>query len=78
MEDKVLESGKIGSIGSQSLGWKSGGLEFEVDAAEKFATLGVKVRIDGGQLCDFLASVIPGTVDDAVFALIKAALIAAK
>lgn len=76
MEDKTLESGKIGTIGSQSLAWKSGGLEFEVDVAEKFATVGLKLRVDGGQLCDFLASIIPGTVDDSVFALIKAALIA--
>lgn len=74
MEADIVD-GKIGAVGSYDFEFKGGALVFEVKA-EKIGKASLKVELPAAALIDALAAAIPGKIDDAVFGLIKAALVA--
>lgn len=74
MEAKIV-GGAIGSVGQYDVSFKEGKLVAELKAHEAFFEGGMVVKIDAGQVLDALAAAIPGAIDDAVIALVKAALI---
>lgn len=75
-----LVEGNIGAVGSYDLKFESGKLSFDVNVGWGPAGVSAKlgVSLDGGAICDALAAAIPGTVDDALLGVLKAALQAVK
>lgn len=74
MEGELLQ-GNLGSVGKYDVAFKEGGLVAEVKADMGPANASVMIKLDAAKVIDALAAAIPGTVDDAVFGLIKAALL---
>lgn len=70
--DKDLESGKVGTVGSYDLAFSGGKLVGTVTAEG----VTVAITLDATAVLDALAKAIPGTIDDAIFGVIKAALAA--
>lgn len=70
-----LASGPIGAEASYDVKLVEGKLVIvaKYDGAETDAEL--KVAIDAGLFMDKLAALIPGTIDDAIIAVIKGALL---
>ena len=70
-----LVAGPIGAEASYDVKLEGGKLVIAVkyDGAETDADL--KVALDAGLFMDKLAALIPGTIDDAVIAVIKGALL---
>jgi hypothetical protein len=75
MEDKVLVSGPIGAFGSYELAWKSGCLMFAVNMKVGPIKFNSSVEVDSAEALDEIAKAIPGTIDDAILNIAKAALI---
>ena len=72
MDAPILE-GQIGDAGKYDVTFKTGTLRVEASYASG-VTAGLFVEVSSDAVLDALAKAIPGTVDDAVIALIKAAL----
>ena len=64
----------IGSEGSLDLQFKDGKLVFLVKHNHASGSVSLVVEEDAGYFLDKLAAVIPGQVDDAIFAVLKGAL----
>ena len=73
MEKDILD-GKIGSVGAYDLEFKGGKLMMKVNVSWNGAAAEIGVGLDADGVLDAIAKAIPGTVNDAVFVLIKAAL----
>ncbi len=74
--DKDIAQGGLGSVGKYDVAFKGGQLVLECDAAAVVGSVGVVVKVDAAKVLDALAAAIPGSIDDAVFSVIKAALLA--
>ena len=72
--EKDLVDGKLGELGQYDVEFKGGKLRGELKVAKLGLSAGVVVEIDADQVLDALAKAIPGTIDDAVLGLAKAAL----
>ena len=71
-----IGSGKIGEVGAFSAKIEKGKLVLTIDAAVPSAGAvgSLKLEMDSGIVMDAIAKAIPGQVDDAVIAVMKAAL----
>lgn len=71
-----LVSGPIGNVGSYDLAVKESKLSFKLDAkvAGDAVEAGIVVSVSIVAVIDAIAKAIPGQVDDAIFAVLKAAL----
>lgn len=78
-EDKGLDAeiveGDIGEIGHYDIEFKDGALCVAVDAKHALGSAGIALKLEAGAVLDALAKAIPGQIDDAVFGVIKAALL---
>jgi hypothetical protein len=77
MENKEIVEGKIGTVGEYDLEWKEGKLVFVLRAKDPLgiSSAGLEISLSAEAVLDSLAKAIPGTIDDAIFGLIKAALL---
>ena len=74
MEKEILE-GPIGSVGSYDLAFKGGFLSLTIGAKPGFGVeADMVVKVGADTLIDAMAAAIPGSVDDAIFAVLKQAL----
>lgn len=73
MEAKII-SGPVGGAGKYSVDFKDGNLVAVLEVAEGPFSGNLLAKIDAGQVLDALAKAVPGQLDDAVIAVIKAAL----
>lgn len=76
MEADILD-GKIGAVGGYDLEFKEGKLTFVVDVAAPGGLVSGKLGLglDAGAVLDAIAKAIPGTIDDAIISVAKAALL---
>ena len=72
--DMDLKEGSLGSEGEYSLKLVGGKVVFELAHQSGAVAAGVKAELDPDYFIDKLAEMIPGEVDDAIFAIIKGAL----
>lgn len=70
-----LVKGAVGSVGKYDVAFKEGKLVIEVDAEVGVGTAGLVIKLDAVHVMDALSQAIPGALDDAVFAIIKNALV---
>jgi hypothetical protein len=71
-----LVQGPIGSVGKYDVEFKDGKLIASIDASPTAGvSAGVKVEVDAAVVLDALAKAIPGTIDDALLGIVKAALL---
>jgi hypothetical protein len=75
MEDKILASGPLGAVGSYELAWKSGSLMLTLGVKVGPLKMDSSVGIDSAEALDEIAKAIPGTIDDAIIGVAKAALL---
>jgi hypothetical protein len=73
MEQQIVE-GNIGTVGSYDVDLKDGVLIVEVSAEVPVGQAGLVVKLDACKVLDVIAAKIPGSVADAIFGVIKAAL----
>jgi hypothetical protein len=73
--DAEIAQGPIGSVGKYDVAFKDGQLVVEVDASLGASSAGLIVKVDAAQILDALTAAIPGTIDDAIVGVIKAALL---
>lgn len=74
MEKDIVE-GPIGTVGKYDVEFKGGKLVAKIDAKpSEGVQAGIFVEVEASVVLDALKKAIPGTVDDVVFDLIKAAL----
>lgn len=64
----------LGSEGNIELELKEGKLNLIASHNSKGAGVSLNVSLDSDYFIDKLAAVIPGQIDDAIFAILKAAL----
>lgn len=69
-----IAQGNLGPNAQYDIKFEGGQLVAELDAKLDKSSAGLVVKLDAGQVLDALAKAIPGTLDDAVFGVIKAAL----
>lgn len=72
--DQHIADGKVGSEGGYSVDFKGGNLVALLDVKEGPFQGHVEAKIDSDMVLDAIAKAIPGQIDDAVIAVIKAAL----
>lgn len=75
MEKKDIVEGNLGTVGKYDVEFKEGKLVAEISAEAGPLEAGMVVKLDAGKVIDALAKAIPGQVDDAVFGVLKAALL---
>lgn len=75
MEDKELVQGNIGTVGKYDFSFKEGKFVVEVDATGGPLEGGLVLKLDAGKVLDAIAKAIPGTFDDAIIGVAKAALL---
>lgn len=73
MEGEIAEV-KLGEVGKFDVEFKEGKLVLSLDAGVAYGSAGLVVKVDAAAVLDALAAKIPGTVDDAIIGVIKAAL----
>lgn len=74
METDIVD-GKIGTVGEYDVEFKGGKLVAKVTAKPTAGvSAGVVVEIEADAVLDAIAKAIPGTIDDAVLNIAKAAL----
>lgn len=75
-----LLDGKIGSVGAYELDLVAGKLVVKVNVAapEGVGSVALVLELDGCAVLDVVAKAIPGTIDDALIGVAKAALKAAN
>lgn len=69
-----LADGNLGAVGQYHIKFEAGKLVLAADAALGPAVAKMEIAVDSAKVLDALAAAIPGTIDDAVLSLIKAAL----
>lgn len=69
-----LAEGKIGAEGMFDLELKEGKLVLVADHKAAGSHAKLEVAVDPDYFIDKLAGVIPGTIDDAIFSVLKGAL----
>jgi hypothetical protein len=71
-----IAQGQVGKVGQYDVEFKGGKLVAKIDAkpADGVAA-GVFVEVDAAVVLDALAKAIPGTIDDALLGVAKAALL---
>jgi len=76
MEADILD-GKIGAVGGYDLEFKGGKLAFVVDVAAPGGLVSGKlgIAVDAEAVLDAISKAIPGTIDDALLSVVKAALL---
>jgi hypothetical protein len=74
--DKVLIDGKIGEVGKYEVDIKGGNLIVLASVSASPIDANVVVKVDAGIVLDAIAKAIPGKIDDALLAILKAALLA--
>lgn len=74
MEAHIV-GGALGSVGKYDVAFKGGQLVAEVDVNEGPFVGGLVVKLDAGKVLDALAAAVPGSIDDAVISIVKAALL---
>ncbi len=72
--EKDIVDGKLGEVGAYDLEFKGGKLVAKISAGKAGISGGAFIEIDAEIVLDALAAAIPGTIDDAVLGLVKAAL----
>jgi hypothetical protein len=73
--EKDIAEGQIGTFGKYDVEFKGGFLVAKFEAKAEFGVSSMmEVKIEADALIDSIAKAIPGQVDDAVFAVLKAAL----
>lgn len=77
MSEKEIVQGPLGSVGKYDVSFSGGKLVATVSAAEGPAGINVSLVLDAGQVLDAIAKAIPGTFDDAIISVAKAALLGA-
>lgn len=65
---------KIGTVGSADLAFVQGSLQLTINIQDGALTGSVGAKVDSDVILDAIAKAIPGSVDDAVIAVIKTAL----
>lgn len=75
MEDKEIVQVPIGQVGKFDLKFAGGELVAETDAAVAIGSVGLVMKLDAGAVIDAIKKAIPGTVDDMILDVIKAALL---
>lgn len=77
MEAQILDQ-KLGTVGDIKLELKQGKLVLAVGASEPQGSVAgqVLITVDAIVVLDLIAKAIPGTIDDAVLGVVKAALAA--
>ena len=75
MENKEIAEGAIGSVGKYDVAFKDGAFVVEVDASIAVGSAGMVIKVDSEKVIDALCAAIPGKIDDAIFGVIKAALL---
>lgn len=73
--DTVIAQGNVGTVGSYEVEFKAGKLNVTGVINESPVAVNVALSLDAGAVLDALARAIPGTIDDSIIAVIKAALI---
>jgi hypothetical protein len=74
--EKDIVDGKIGNVGSYDVEFKDGKLKAQVAASPaEGVSAGAFIEIDAAMVLDALAKAIPGTIDDALLGVAKAALL---
>ena len=73
--EKDIVDGKIGAVGAYDLEFKEGALQFKIQAAHSGASVELVIKADAAGVLDALAAAIPGQVDNAIFGVMKAALV---
>lgn len=73
MEGEIV-GGSIESVGHYDVEFKGGKLMAKIDAEKSGVSGGAYVAIDADIVLDALAKAIPGTLDDAIIGIAKAAL----
>lgn len=71
-----LAQGNIGTVGKYDIDFKEGHLVLEIDANVPVGSAGLVIKVSAEKVLDAIAKAIPGTIDDAVIGVIKAALLA--
>ena len=76
MEKDIIE-GNLGSVGKYDVEFKEGKLVamMDADAVDGMITAGLVLKLDAGKVMDALSKAIPGTFDDALLGVAKAALL---
>lgn len=74
MDDKEIAQGNIGTVGKYDVAFKDGQLVMEMDATYGVGSTGLIQKVSAKEVLEALKKAIPGTVDDAVFNVIEAAL----
>lgn len=70
-----ISTGPIGAVGQYDLAFRGGKLTLSVSASEPVGSVLAAISVDAGTVIDAIAKAIPGTVDDAILGLLKAALL---
>lgn len=69
-----IVQGNIGSVGEYDVSFADGALVIKADAKYAVGSTAIVQTVDAAKVLDAMAKAIPGTLDDAVFGVIKAAL----
>lgn len=75
MEDKDLLDQKIGAEGLVTIKYIDNKLVMEVGYDGKGADAGMFIKVEPGYFLDQLKEVIPGTLDDKIIDMLKAAFL---
>ena len=73
MEADIVD-GKLGTVGAYDVEFKSGKLCFSISANVPVGEAVVMLKLDAAAILDVIAKAIPGTIDDVVLGVAKAAL----
>ena len=73
MEKDIVE-GKLGSVGEYDLEFKEGKLKFILKAGHSGVNGVIGIEVDSDAVLDAIAKANPSQIDDAILAVIKAAL----
>lgn len=69
-----LVEGKLGTVGDYELAVSSGKLVVTINVKHGVIASGLSLELDALAVLDVLAAAIPGTIDDAIINVAKAAL----
>jgi len=75
--DQQLAQGPIGSVGSYDVKFQGSFLVagMEAQASDSLVSGKLEIKLDGNKVIDALKTLIPGQIDDAIFEILRAALL---
>jgi hypothetical protein len=73
--DKDIVDGNIGTVGKYDLEFKGGKLCLKINADVGYGAVTLDLDLNAEFILDALAKAIPGTIDDAILGVMKAALL---